>query len=143
GAPQAAFVGIVESGRGIVKGAHILRFWSQASDSVAVLQRNLSQEVASDRDLEARFVRWHDETVDLPGTYYLQVVHWIFRENRIANGTFVALGHTVRLGDVKIPVFLLAGGDDEIVPAGQAMATPSSLGTPASLIERASVPSGH
>ena len=46
--------------------------------------------------LHERFVRWHDETVDLPGTYYLQVVHWIYRENRIANGTFMALGRTVR-----------------------------------------------
>jgi poly(3-hydroxyalkanoate) synthetase len=142
-APQAAFEGIVESGGGIVKGAHILRFWSRASDTALVLQRSLSPEVATDQELHERFVRWHDETVDLPGTYYLQVVHWIYRENRIANGTFVALGRTVRLGDVKIPVFLLAGGDDEIVPAPQAMATASSLGTPAGLIERAVVPSSH
>jgi poly(3-hydroxyalkanoate) synthetase len=142
-APQAAFEGIVESGGGIVKGAHILRFWSRASDTALVLQRSLSPEVATDQELHERFVRWHDETVDLPGTYYLQVVHWIYRENRIANGTFVALGRTVRLGDVKIPVFLLAGSDDEIVPAVQAMATASSLGTPASLIERAVVPSSH
>ena len=142
-APQAAFEGIVESGGGIVKGAHILRFWSRASDTALVLQRSLSPEVAADQELHERFVRWHDETVDLPGTYYLQVVHWIYRENRIANGTFVALGRTVRVGDVKIPVFLLAGSDDEIVPAAQAMATASSLGTPASLIERAVVPSSH
>ena len=99
--------------------------------------------MAADRELQARFQRWHDETVDLPGTYYLQVVHWIYRENRIANGTFTALGRIVRPDDVKIPVFLLAGSDDEIVPSAQAMATASRLGTPASLIERAIVPSSH
>lgn len=142
-APQAAFEGIVETGGGIVKGEHILRFWSRASDTEAVLQRSLSPEVAADRELQARFLRWHDETVDLPGTYYLQVVHWIFRENRIANGTFTALGRMVRPGDVKIPVFLLAGSDDEIVPAAQAMATASRLGIPSSLIERVVVPSSH
>ncbi|HKU07815.1 MAG TPA: alpha/beta fold hydrolase [Bradyrhizobium sp.] len=142
-APQAAFESIVESGGGIVKGAHILRFWSRASDTAVVLQRSLSPEVAADRELHERFTRWHDETVDLPGTYYLQVVHWIFRENRIANGTFVALGRTVGASDVKIPVFLLAGSDDEIVPAVQAMATTSRLGTSAHLIERAIVPSSH
>jgi poly(3-hydroxyalkanoate) synthetase len=142
-APQTAFEALVESGGGIVKGAHILRFWSRASDTALVLQRSLSPEAADDRELHERFVRWHDETVDLPGTYYLQVVHWIYRENRIANGTFVALGRTIRPGDVKIPVFLLAGADDEIVPSAQAMATASRLGTPASLIERAIVPSSH
>src|SRR5262249_33686558 len=143
GAPQAAFEGIGPSGGGIVNGAHILRFWSQASDTAAVLQRNLSQEMASDRDLQARFERWHDETVDLPGTYYLQVVHWIFRENRIANGAFVALGRAIDLRLVRMPVFLLAGSDDEIVPAPQAMATASRLGTPAALVESSIVPSSH
>jgi poly(3-hydroxyalkanoate) synthetase len=142
-APQAAFEGIVESGGGIVRGAHILRFWNRASDTALVLQRSLSPDTAADRELHDRFVRWHDETVDLPGTYYLQVVHWIYRENRIANGTFVALGRTVSPGDVRVPVFLLAGSDDEIVPAPQAMATASRLGTPASQIERAVVPSSH
>ena len=142
-APQTAFERIVESGGGIVKGAHILRFWSRASDTELVLQRSLSPEAASDRELRERFQRWHDETVDLPGTYYLQVVRWIYRENRIANGTFVALGRSVHPGDVKIPVFLLAGSDDEIVPAAQAMATASRLGTPAGDIERAVVPSSH
>ncbi|HEY0853005.1 MAG TPA: alpha/beta fold hydrolase [Bradyrhizobium sp.] len=142
-APQTAFEALVESGGGIVRGAHILRFWSRASDSGLVLQRDLSPEVAADLELHERYVRWHDETVDLPGTYYLQVVHWIYRENRIANGAFVALGRTVRPDDVRIPVFLLAGSDDEIVPAAQAMATAERLGTPAGLVERAVVHSSH
>lgn len=142
-APQAAFASVVESGGGLVRGEHILRFWSRASNARAVLQRSLSPDLAADRELLARFRRWHDETVDLPGAYYLQVVGWIFRENRIANGTFVALGRAVCLGDVTMPVFLLAGSDDEIVPAEQAMATASRLGTPVSSIERAIVPSSH
>jgi len=142
-APQAAFEAIVERGGGIVKGEHILRFWNRASDTETVLQRSLSLDNAADRELQARFARWHDETVDLPGTYYLQVVHWIFRENRIANGTFVALGRTIRPRDVKIPVFLLAGSDDEIVPAAQAMATVARLGTPANILDRLIVPSSH
>lgn len=142
-APQAAFEGIVESGGGIVRGAHILRFWSQASDIASVLQCGLSQEVAADRELQARFTRWHDETVDLPGTYYLQVVHWIYRENRIANGTFQALGRAIDLRQVRMPVFLLAGADDEIVPAPQAMATATRIGTPTALIESSMVPSSH
>src|SRR4051794_9147309 len=143
GSPQAAFERIVGSGGGIVRGGHILRFWNRASDIGIVLQRSLSLDVAADHELQARFQRWHDATVDLPGTYYLQVVRWIFRENRIVEGTFTALGRTIRTEDVRVPVFLLAGSDDEIVPAAQAMATASRLGTPAALIERAIVSSSH
>jgi len=127
----------------MVRGADILRLWSRASNTEAVLQRSLSPELDADRALLARFQQWHDETVDLPGSYYLQVVDWIFRENRIAHGNFVALGRAVRPGDVRIPVFLLAGSDDEIVPAAQAMATASLLGTPEADIARAIVPSSH
>jgi poly(3-hydroxyalkanoate) synthetase len=143
GSPQAAFERIVESGGGIVRGEHILRFWNRASDIAMVLQRSLSPDVAADRELQARFQRWHDATVDLPGTYYLQVVRWIFRENRIVEGEFTALGRTIRTEDVRVPVFLLAGSDDEIVPAAQAMATAARLGTPSALIERAIVTSSH
>ena len=103
GSPQAAFERIVESGGGIVRGEHILRFWNRASDIAMVLQRSLSPDVAADHELQARFQRWHDATVDLPGTYYLQVVRWIFRENRIVEGTFTALGRTIRTEDVKVP----------------------------------------
>lgn len=142
-APQVAFEGIVKGGGGMVRGADILRLWSRASNTEAVLQRSLSPELDADRALLARFQQWHDETVDLPGSYYLQVVDWIFRENRIAHGNFVALGRAVRPSDVRIPVFLLAGSDDEIVPAAQAMATASLLGTPEADIARAIVPSSH
>ncbi len=142
-APRRAFEGLVESGGGVVKGDHILRFWSRPPDVEAVLQRNLSPEVAGDRKLLDRFRRWHGETLDLPGTYYLQIVNWIFRENRLAKGSFVALGREIRLAELKTPLFLLAGAYDEVVPAAQALATASLLGTPAALVESATVPSTH
>jgi poly(3-hydroxyalkanoate) synthetase len=33
----------------------------------------------------------------LPGSYYLQVVQQLFKENRLASGTFVALGQRIDL----------------------------------------------
>ncbi len=142
-ASPRAFSGLVDSGGGVVRGDHMLRFWSLSPDVELVLQRKLSPEVAVEKELLARFRRWHDMTLDLPGTYYLQVVNWIFRENRLAKGSFVALGREVDLAQVKTPVFLLAGTDDEVVPAAQALATASLLGTPAALLKTATVPSTH
>jgi poly(3-hydroxyalkanoate) synthetase len=81
--------------------------------------------------------------MDLPGSYYLQVVNAIFRENRIAAGHFVALGHRIDPAGVTLPVFLLAGADDEVVPAAQALATAALIGTPAPLIETACEPCHH
>ncbi len=142
-APQSAFEGLVRSGGGLVRGDHMLRFWSALPDIETVLQRKLSRGVATDRELHDRFVCWYGKTLDLPGTFYLEVVNWIFRENRLAKGTFVALGREVHLARLKIPVFLLAGENDEVVPAAQALATVPLLGTPPALLETATVASIH
>jgi poly(3-hydroxyalkanoate) synthetase len=143
-APELVYDQLVARGGGNVSGDEMLRLWSKApsrDDIVAALQRDLSDEEGA--ALLARFDRWNTETLDLPGTYYLEIVNRIFRENRIAGGTFVALGRNIDLRNVKIPVFLLAGLDDDVVPAAQALATANLLGTPPAFIAAASEPSNH
>ncbi|MDE5447164.1 alpha/beta fold hydrolase [Bradyrhizobium sp. CSA207] len=143
-APEMVYDQLVARGGGNVSGEEMLRFWSRAlsrDDIAKALQINLAdKEVAA---LLARFDRWNTETLDLPGTYYLQIVNWIFRQNRIATGNFTALGRAIDLKDVKAPVFLLAGLDDEVVPAAQALATAKLLGTPPAFVAAASEPSNH
>jgi poly(3-hydroxyalkanoate) synthetase len=141
--PQQAFEGLVDSGGGIVRGDHVLRFWTSPPNVEVALQRTLSPETAGGNELLDRFTRWYGETLDLPGTYYLQAVNWVFRENRLAKGSFIALGREVHLEELKAPVFLLVGTDDAVVPAEQALATASLVGTPSALIENASEPSSH
>jgi poly(3-hydroxyalkanoate) synthetase len=143
GAPHAAFDALVSGGGGLIKGQDMLRFWCKPTDPQIALQRNLSPEVAADQELLDRFDCWNRHTLDLPGTYYLQVVDWIFRENRLAKGRFVALGREIKLQRLEVPVFLLAGAEDEVVPADQVLATAALLGTPRPLIETAIAPSLH
>lgn len=143
-APVSLFDQLVARGGGNVSGGEMLRLWSRSlspHDIGVALQRNLSDEGGA--ELLDRFDRWNLETLDLPGTYYLQVVNWIFRENRIAKGQFVALGREIHLDEVKTPVFLLAGLDDDVVPAGQALATARLLGTASAHIASASEPCNH
>lgn len=143
-APELVYDQLVARGGGNVSGEEMLRLWSKApsrDDIVAALQRNLSDEQGA--ALLARFDRWNAETLNLPGRYYLEIVNGIFRENRIATGNFVALGRTVDLKDVRVPVFLLAGLDDDVVPAAQAFATAGLLGTPPAFIAAASEQTNH
>lgn len=143
-APEMVYDQLVARGGGNVRGEEMLHFWSKApnrDDIITALQRDLSG--AEGAALLARFERWNAETLDLPGKYYLEIVHRIFRENQIAGSSFVALGRRVDPKDVKAPVFLLAGLDDEVVPAAQALATAALLGTPPAFIAAASEPSNH
>jgi poly(3-hydroxyalkanoate) synthetase len=142
--PPQAYEGLIGPG-GVVSGNNMLRCWTaplSAQEVEIVLQRDLTSDPAG-KELLDRFLRWNMETLDLPGTYYLQVVDWIFRQNRLANGEFVALGKQINLAEVKAPVYLLAGGHDEVVPADQAFATAMLLGNPPAVIERASDSSRH
>lgn len=143
-APETVYDQLVARGGGNVSGEEMLHVWSKAPDRddiAAALQKDLSDEEGA--ALLARFDRWNTETLDLPGTYYLQIVNWIFRENRIATGNFTALGRGIGLKDVKSPIFLLAGLDDDVVPAVQALATANLIGTPPAFVAAASEPSDH
>jgi poly(3-hydroxyalkanoate) synthetase len=143
-APEMVYDQLVARGGGNVSGEEMLRVWSKApshDDIAAALQIDLSDEEGA--ALLARFERWNTETLNLPGAYYLQIVNWIFRENRIASGNFTALGRAIDLKDVKSPIFLLAGLDDDVVPAVQALATAGLIGTPPAFVAAASEPSNH
>jgi poly(3-hydroxyalkanoate) synthetase len=144
--PQQAFEQMVQQGDGLVSGEHMLKLWNlpfNQHDVEAVLQRNLGNGSGEARRLLDRFERWDRATLDLPGTYYLEVTDQVFRQNQIAGGRFVALGRRIDLAEVRVPVFLLAGADDIVVPRDQAFATARLLGTRPAWLERACEPCGH
>jgi poly(3-hydroxyalkanoate) synthetase len=124
----------------------MLKVWNpplSQHDVEAALQRNLGDGSDEARMLLDRYERWDRATLDLPGTYYLEVTDRVFRQNLIAQGRFVALGRRINLAEVRVPVFLLAGESDIVVPRDQAFATASLLGTRPAWLERASEPCGH
>jgi poly(3-hydroxyalkanoate) synthetase len=144
--PQQAFEQMVQQGAGLVSGEHMLKLWNlpfNQQDVEAVLQRNLGDGSGEAGRLLDRFERWDNATLDLPGTYYLEVTDQVFRQNQIAGGRFVALGHRIDLAEVRVPVFLLAGADDIVVPRDQALATARLLGTRPAWLEQACEPCGH
>jgi poly(3-hydroxyalkanoate) synthetase len=131
--PHAAFESLVRAGGGRVMGQQLLEAWGPllaATEIGEVLQTPESADAREARELEARFRLWHAATVDLPGPYYLQVIRRLFQDNQIAANRFMALGRVANLRDVKIPVCLLAGRDDELVPPDQLLATQHLIGTP-------------
>jgi poly(3-hydroxyalkanoate) synthetase len=144
--PQQAFEQMVQQGGGLVSGEHMLKIWNlpfSQHDVEATLQRNLGDGSDEARRLLDRFEHWDRTTLDLPGTYYLEVTDRVFRQNQIARGRFIALGRSIDLAEVRVPVFLLAGEDDIVVPRDQALASARLLGTPPAWLEQACEPCGH
>ena len=99
--PGSIFNKLVELGEGRVLGHHALQFWAPHALDRDEISRILEPVHAASslafQRLESRFRKWYAWTVDLPGSYYLQVVQQLFKENRLASGTFVALGQRIDL----------------------------------------------
>ncbi|HIA2343581.1 TPA: alpha/beta fold hydrolase, partial [Burkholderia contaminans] len=89
------------------------------------------------------FESWYENPTDLPGRWYLQAIVRLFKENRLAKGTFIGLGHRLNLRDITCPVYLLAGESDDITPREQVFDADRYLGTSKERIERKLVPGGH
>lgn len=144
--PDSIFNELVELGSGRVLGHHALQFWAphtlDRDEIVRTLQPvQAASSVAFER-LESRFRNWYTWTVDLPGSYYLQVVQQLFKENRLASGTFIALGRRIDLSNVHCPLFLLAARDDDVVAPEQLFATQKLVHADCG-ITRAVAPCGH
>lgn len=144
--PMHVYEQVVQSGEGRVRGGQVLQAYgpSLGPDDAAQILQLASNVAEPERSaLDARYRRWYRTTVDLPGVYYLQVIRWLFKENQIAAGRFVALGRTINLADVRAPLFLLAGRDDELVAAEQLLAAARLVGTASAGIAVAVEPCGH
>ena len=138
---------MVAAGGGRMRGDFMVAGWKSMHPEKQYLEKYLDLfEHIEDRSYVQRtetFERWYENPIDLPGTYYLQAINEIFKENRLAKGQFAALGRTLDLKDVKAPAYLLAGDADDITTREQVFNAERLLGTPAEHLVKKLVPGGH
>jgi poly(3-hydroxybutyrate) depolymerase len=145
--PLAIFQSLVKAGDGRVIGRHIARLWGTDLPDAEDIHRSLqaAEPIGSPAfaRLEATFNSWNAWTLDLPGTYYLEVIEKLYKRNELAAGNFVALGQKIDLSCLRLPIYLLAGDADEVVAPQQLLALARLVGTrPESLCSEL-VPSDH
>ncbi len=145
--PMDVFKELVDLGHGRILGHRVRQLWALSPLNREAIHHLLQSphaiESAAFRRLEARFHEWYAWTVDLPGAYYLQVVEQLFKENRLAGGSFEILGRPTDLASVRCPLFLLAARDDDVVAPEQVFATEHLVGSGRCAIEKATAPCGH
>jgi poly(3-hydroxyalkanoate) synthetase len=145
--PPALFRELIALGEGRMMGHRVTQFWTFPHDDPKIIHDLLTPDCAITSDefqaLSQRFQAWHAWMLDLPGAYYLQAVEQIYRNNEVALGKFKALGMRIDLSAVRIPVFLLAADDDQVVTPTQLFAATRLLGTPPGSIRQLTVKGGH
>lgn len=145
--PMSLFQELVTLGEGRVLGHAVHKFWGPetlADDEIhQLLQTREPIDSNAFEQLAERFRAWDACTLDLPGTYYLEVTEKLYKHNELAGGRFVALGQKIDLAAVRAPLFLLAARDDELVAPAQLFAVEHLVGTPAHDIHKEMVGGHH
>ena len=145
--PLTTFQSLVISGDGRVIGRNVAKLWGNdtvdANDirqSLHTLQPTGSPEFTR---LEAIFRSWNSWTIDVPGTYYLEVIEKLYKRNELAAGSFVALGQRIDLSRLRLPIYLLAGSADEVVAPEQLLAVERLVATQPEHLRHEIAPSNH
>ena len=145
--PLAVFHEVVRLGNGLVPGQTALKFWAPAAVEAKDIRQLLEAEGAigssAMNNLEAAFRTWYASTLDLPGTFFLETVERVYKRNELASGRFVALGQTIDLARLKLPLYLIAARDDELVAPPQVFAAERLVGTAPQDIRKATAPCRH
>lgn len=150
--PISVFSELVRAGEGRVLGRMMLDLWGPAPSEQEVIRGELqipagapasARLTPAEAALHERFRKWHAWTVDLPGAYYLEVVQWLYKENRLAHGTFFALGKRIDLSRLTLPLLLLAGEEDKLIAPAQVMSAAGLIGTAPDEIRTIATPATH
>lgn len=137
GLPMSFFRYLVATGGGIMKGRFILTGFKNMQPEEHYLNKykRLWQLLEDgDEDGIDRFIRfenWYEYTQDLPGRFYLEIVHDIFKNNGLTKPGYIKLdGKSVDLGKIECPLVIMAGKKDHITPPEQAFSLKNLVSTP-------------
>ena len=145
--PLAMFQSLVDSGNGRVIGRNVAPFWGNETVEPEHIRETLQtpEPIGSPEftRLEASFRKWNAWTIDVPGTYYLEVIEKLYKHNELAAGNFVALGQKIELSRLRLPIYLLAASADEVVAPEQLLAVERLVGTPPEHLRHEVAPCNH
>ncbi len=145
--PMSFYRELVALGGGLMRGKFMLQGWKNMHPAEHYIgdHIDLYEHIDDPAYLakEEAFNSWYENPIDLPGRWYLQAIGQLFKENRLAKGTFVALGRKLDLRDIACPTYLLAGAADDITTPEQVLNAASLLGTAPDRVVRQTAPGGH
>jgi len=145
--PLSDYEELIVLGGGLMRGQFMLEAWKNMHPGEHYLRKyvDLYEHIDDPAYVakEEAFEAWYENPIDLPGRWYLQAIKELFKENRLAKGRFKGLGRVLSLGDIRCPVYLLAGANDDITTKEQVFNAVKYLGTPTQKITQSLVPGGH
>lgn len=145
------FSNLVKMGQGVMDGKFMVQgfknmnFMQHYFEKYQRLYKMVKGAQNDEEGLERyeNFEIWYENTINLPGKWYEQVIDELFRNNHFVNEQFVALGRKVSPKDIKCPVYMLAGDKDDITLPEQVFDMEKYIGTPKEKQAKGLAQAGH
>jgi poly(3-hydroxybutyrate) depolymerase len=146
GGDLRVYEALVAAGGGVLRGEHMLNGFILIQPG-AEISRQLELLVKLDDNAHIaryrEFEDWFKHTQDVPGAFYLWIVRNLFRDNALVSGALQVRGRHVELGNLDMPLTLMAGATDHITPPDQVFALASLASTPEKQVHRFVSTGGH
>lgn len=145
------FKNLVKMGQGVMDGKLMVQGFKNMNPMQHYVEKyqKLYKMVKGAQNDEAGLERyenfeiWYENTINLPGKWYEQVIDELFRNNHFVTDEFVALGRLVSPKNIKCPMYLLAGDKDDITLPEQVFDAEKYIGTPKDKIGKGLAQAGH
>lgn len=114
-----------------------------AADLPALSKRAANAAFAPTAGNDRGLLRWLIAPQAIPGGLYLWLLEHVVFDNGLVHGSIRVGGRAVELSAIQCPLFLLAGSDDAVAPAGQVFALRHRVSTSKGQTLRLIAQAGH
>ena len=122
-----------------MRGAQMTHLWPRESDGETRLRDSLQTEPDAPETPRAAFEAWDRRVVDLPGRYFSEVYHYLYRDNALARSLSGARQES-RFPHARSSAVPARRRERCVAPPAQALAAAQLVG---SKVEKALAPCGH
>ena len=78
--------------------------------------RRMREYLIGEREQSSDLMAWNADTTRMPARMHHEYLNSLYLNNALASNAYEVEGHTVSLGDIKVPVYLVATQRDHISP---------------------------
>ncbi len=146
GGSLALYETLVAAGGGVLRGEEMIRgFIALRPQNEVERQITLLANIHDEEHVRRyrEFEDWFKHTQDIPGRFYLWIVEKLFRDNLLIKERIEVDGRRLRLSEIAVPLYLLAGETDHITPPAQVFELAEHASTPPAQVTRRIAPGGH
>lgn len=125
---------LIEKNDGVMPGESMTETFNWLRPVDLVWRYVIDQYMLGQKPRPFDLLYWNSDQTNIPGPTHRTYLKELYANNALARGKFKALGQTLDVSNITIPVFVQAGRDDHICPYQSVYKTATSFSGPGTFV---------